>query len=332
LLGVERSQLSKRPLLHFVAPTSQTVFLAFLEHVLAGSAKQACEALLLKQKGESFWATFHGAYAIAPRGLPRRFQVAVTDITALKRAEEAQRRLEELEERVRQRTLTIRTLAAELILVEQREKTHLAQVLHDHLQQLLVGARFLLERARQDCTECGQETLREADQILAQCLEEARTLSVELSPPILRTDGLAAALKWLGDWMRDKHGLTVEVTSATTPASLSSELSVLLYHAVRELLFNVVKHAEVKSAGVSIDCADAQLSIVVSDKGKGFDPARLQGAASSSGQFGLFWVRERLALLDGQVEIDSAPGRGSRFTLRVPLRQLVAGKTRAEKK
>jgi signal transduction histidine kinase len=91
------------------------------------------------------------------------------------------------------------------------------------------------------------------------------------------------------------------------------------YQVVRELLFNVIKHAEVKSARVTMERLNGQLIVVVSDNGVGFDPVAHQTSDLSSDGFGLFATRERLALLNGQMEIESAPTRGSRITLRVPL-------------
>lgn len=228
-------------------------------------------------------------------------------------------RNETLEKQLAERTATIRRLVRDLTLAEQREKARLAQFLHDHLQQLLVRAQYLLLTSRPEATGGVRPAFDELAGILREALQATGTLAVELSPPILREEGLAAALSWLGVWMREKHGLTVKVTSGPEQAPLSEELSVLLYQALRELLFNVVKHAQVKCASVAMDCKDAQVRIVVSDQGKGFDFAQAQTTASVLGKLGLFSVRERLALLNGQVEVESALGQGSRFTLRVPL-------------
>ncbi len=262
----------------------------------------------------------------------QQYLMALTDIIERKQAVKIRKLNVELEERVRERTAIIHQMAIELTRAEQREKARLAQLLHDHLQQLLAGARYLLDAARQDAPARAQGTLRKLDAILAQSMDASRTLAVELCPPILAEQGLAAALSWLGRWMREKHGLTVRVAARTTPASLPEHMEVLLYQATRELLFNVAKHAQVKSARVDLDSVDRQVRIVVSDQGKGFNPAHLPTIASSASQFGLFALRERLRLLGGQVEIESAPGRGSRFTLRAPLEPTVKPSKRGKTK
>jgi hypothetical protein len=96
LLGIERSRLINRPLPRFVAPASQPVFQAFLEGVFAGTGKRVCEAALLKEGAAGFWANFHGISAISVSAPRKWCRVAVSDITFLKEAEEAQRRMEAL--------------------------------------------------------------------------------------------------------------------------------------------------------------------------------------------------------------------------------------------
>ncbi len=96
---------------------------------------------------------------------------------------------------------------------------------------------------------------------------------------------------------------------------LSEDNSVLLFQATRELLFNVVKHAGVLSAAVTVTQSDGVITIAVTDHGCGFDAGTLRAQGRSSGGFGLFSISERLDLLGGRLEVESAPGQGSRFTL-----------------
>jgi PAS domain S-box-containing protein len=250
------------------------------------------------------------------------FLTVMLDVTARRQVEAAEniRRLNaELEERVRQRTATIRRLHTDLTLAEQRERSRVSMILHENLQQLMVGAKFLLQNAVERLPEEDRKRIARVDQILSDSVQVVRNLAVELSPPILRDEGLAATLKWLGQWMLENYGLAVRVRVGTARKTLSEELSVILYQVVRELLFNVVKHAKVKAADVSMEQAGGQLRIAVSDAGVGFSPNNPQLWASPANTLGLMSVRERLALLDGQLDVESAPGRGCRISLRVPL-------------
>ena len=93
----------------------------------------------------------------------------------------------------------------------------------------------------------------------------------------------------------------------------------LVFESVRELLFNAVKHSHARSAAVNLRMVAGQLQIVVSDQGAGFDPKSLNRVGKPGGGFGLFSIRERLDLVGGNLEIDSRPGKGSRFVLTVPI-------------
>jgi signal transduction histidine kinase len=245
-----------------------------------------------------------------------------------KRADEEIRKLNaDLERRVAERTAVaeqradqLRALTSELILAEQRERRRLAALLHDHLQQLLYAARLGvggLTRRVQD-----QElhaSLERVDDLLLQSIEASRSLTVELSPPILYNGSSPALLEWLGHHVEETYGLGVEVEVDSELEVPSEETRILLYQVVRELLFNVVKHAQVKRARVRMARHDdRQVGIVVSDEGVGFDPTKRQTCGVCATGMGLFGIAERLQQVGGRMEVDSAPGAGTRVTVLFP--------------
>jgi len=191
--------------------------------------------------------------------------------------------------------------------------------LHDGLQQLLVAAKFRLGAMERSKDQGMREVARELDDLLTESIESSRSLTSELSPPILHQGGLVMGLEWLVRWTQEKHGLTVNMTARSDLAPAGEEMTALLFQATRELLFNIVKHARVRTARLDVAQQDGALRIVVADKGVGFDPQRIRIAGGNAGGFGLFSLHERLELLGGRVEIDSAPGRGSRFVLCAPV-------------
>ena len=198
----------------------------------------------------------------------------IQDLTKRKQAEDALLQAkEELEQRVHERTAQIRALALELSQAEQRERKRLSLVLHDHLQQLLVGAKLSLVLARR--REIDEEARPHLDQVatlLDETIAASKSLTVELSPPILHEVGLVAALNWLGRWMREKHGLAVEVEAGAEIEPDPEGVCMLLFQCVRELLFNSVKHSGAKSARVSVGRRDDHIEIVVADRGSALIP------------------------------------------------------------
>jgi DNA-binding NarL/FixJ family response regulator/anti-sigma regulatory factor (Ser/Thr protein kinase) len=149
-------------------------------------------------------------------------------------------------------------------------------------------------------------------------IETSRSLTAELSPPILKQGGLVPSLEWLVRWMRDKHGLTVSIASHGKIESAPEDAVIMLFQSVRELLFNVAKHAGIRTARVEVRQEAGRIRVDVEDEGMGFDPIELKKEGSKSRGMGLLSIQERLSYLGGSMEIDSAPGRGSRFKLITP--------------
>jgi PAS domain S-box-containing protein len=240
------------------------------------------------------------------------------EITAQKQKEaELREARDALEQRVQARTADVQRLSAELAVAEQRERQRLGEVLHDGLQQLLVGCRLrveLLARAKEpDALQTG---CRDVLAMLDRVLTSTRSLTAELSPAVLK-EGLVPTLQWLAAWMQDTHHLAVDLIIHDRLPALDEPSRLLLFQSVRELLFNTVKHAEVTHARVEIRVPDNAVQITITDDGVGFDPGKIQGAGV--GGLGLPSIKQRMEYLGGTLEIASAPGQGSRFTLTVPL-------------
>lgn len=213
----------------------------------------------------------------------------------------------------------LRALAAQLVDAEQCERRRLAKVLHDHIQQLLIAATFSVGLLRGKAKAGDRrKTTDQLSATLAEAIKASRSLTAELSPPVLHEKGLVAGLEWLAQRMRDRHGLEVHIEADRAMFPLSEHARVLLFEAVRELLLNVVKHAGVGCAEVRLACHDSEIRVSVADRGAGFDPGRVAAGGSSGGGFGLFSIHERLEYLGGRMEVESAPGRGSCFTLVAP--------------
>ena len=180
-----------------------------------------CEKRYLKRDGSPLWAHVTVSAIRDSAGRFVRGIATIEDIADRKRAEDQLKELNAtLEQRVAERTAEaehraaqLQRLAAQLTQVEQRERQQLATLLHDHLQQLLVGAKLRLRILRnQPLQEKHLQSLQQADELLDASLRTSRSLTAELSPPILHEGNLTQVLHWLGRWAKEKYGLTVSRT------------------------------------------------------------------------------------------------------------------------
>lgn len=207
----------------------------------------------------------------------------------------------------------MRELNAELFRAEEREDRRIARVLHDELGQTLAAARRTVCELR-DSAPCEARAgrLERLRALVDQSIEVTRSLTFQLSPPMLHDLGLAAALEALGERTEKDHGIRFVFELGEGWSPTAEDTGVVLYRVVRELLHNVTKHARASRVRLELDGNRDQIRIVLDDDGVGFDSA----AAGRPGRsLGLLHVRERMERLGGRFEIDSAPGRGTRARL-----------------
>ena len=246
--------------------------------------------------------------------LARGRQLEVRDLlAALSEAHTA------LEARVAERTREVRRLAADLTLAEHSERRRIAHLLHDDIQQRLHGLSVTLEllgRVVASDPDRAAAMLQRALETLHGTTALTRSLSHELAPPVLRSEGLAELLAWVAAHAQERYGLAVEVAIDDGVTVSREDVRVLISQALGELLFNAAKHSGVDRVRIGARAVpDASaVHVTVEDRGRGFDPA----ARSDAAGMGLTSVRERAELVGGHLEIDSSPGRGTRATLVMP--------------
>lgn len=215
---------------------------------------------------------------------------------------------------------SLRSLASELALTEERERRRIAVDLHDRVSQALALCRIKLGLLQPYVTNAAaQGYLAEAVTLCDTSLADTRTLTFELSPSSLYELGLEAALDELTEATQEDYKITTEFNDDGRTKPLAKDVTVTLYRATGELVMNVIKHANATHLSVSVGREGQTLRVVVRDDGSGFDPSL---AASDSGQqksFGLLSIRERLGLLGGRMDIDSERGEGTAVTLTAPL-------------
>jgi PAS domain S-box-containing protein len=226
----------------------------------------------------------------------------------------------ESEEKIRTYQEQLQCLASELSLTEERERRHLATVLHDHIAQLLVVAKGKFEKMQESTLYRSlANPMEEIRRLIEESIRYTRSLVFELSPPILYDLGFEPAMEWLAEHMQQQYGLAVEVEDDEKLKPLDNEARVLLFRAVRELLFNVLKHAQANRARVCMRRDGNQLRVIVEDNGVGFAPDKLGASSSKIKSFGLFSIQERLNYIGGRMEIESIPRQVTRVILTMPL-------------
>ena len=261
--------------------------------------------------------------------------IIARDITKRKQTERALRELtEDLDRRVIARTqeldasrAQLRALVAQLSQAEERERRRLSLELHDYLAQTLTLIRITLGRALTLAPNADvNNLLTETQQWVDDAIGYTRTVIAQLSPDILYNLGLPAALSWLSKQQMKHHGLAVDVQGGPKDLQLDEERLVLTFQCIRELLWNVVKHAQATRVTLTYQVHDHALLLEVADNGRGFDPegnAKRRTGDLAQG-FGLFSIGERLALHGGRLEVHASPGQGTQVTLFLPLRPIAS--------
>jgi len=212
----------------------------------------------------------------------------------------------------------LRQLALEVSLIEERERKRLAGDLHDSPMQKLALAQMQIASAAQRRDHESGALLESGLELMREALGELRSLQFELSPPCLYQEGLAPALQWLASHATRRFSIAFSVALPPALPTLDRNLAIVLFQCVRELIYNVAKHACASAGRIELTVWDDAVRLVVSDDGQGFPPDAATRPPGVGGGYGLFGVRERLALLGGDLAIELDAG-GARVSLWAPL-------------
>jgi len=214
----------------------------------------------------------------------------------------------------------LKSLTEELMITEQKERRYFADFLHDEIGQQLFATRLQLEQLKDFLSSAeNNEIIDKALHNLCQVINQTRSLTTELSSPILNQLGLEKALEWLSEETHKKYDIQVKFEDDNQAKPLNDKMKNFLYQAVSELLTNVAKHAQAKNANLSIKRNNSNIRICVEDNGVGFLFPNEHSFDIEPKGFGLFRIKERLESLGGKLEIESQPNCGTVVTLTVPL-------------
>lgn len=206
-------------------------------------------------------------------------------------------------------------LSGRLMEVQEAERRHLARELHDEIGQLLTSLRLTLD-VPEPASPAVRERLGKAQGLVQELLDRIRALSLDLRPSILDDLGLLPALLGHIERYTSQTKVRVHLEHSGLDRRFSAETETAVYRIVQEALTNVARHGHVDEVTVRLWATDDVLGVQVEDHGAGFDPGTVLGAGKSGGLAGL---RERAALLNGHLTVETRPGLGVRLTAEVPL-------------
>ncbi|HET6558130.1 MAG TPA: response regulator [Prolixibacteraceae bacterium] len=268
------------------------------------------------RNGEKVWLTISGLPLYDDNNEFSGYVGVNHDITRQKLAEEAnlghQEKIDEYQKK-------LKNLYFELTIAEEKERRKIAEYLHDGLGQTIsIAAIKLSSISRGDLPLRINKILGESVELLRNAINESRMLVYDLSPPILYELGLIPAIKWKLEQIKKKYNIPTAFKSEENSINLDTDIETLIFRIVCELLNNSLKHAEASYINVEIIKNLNNLTVVVSDNGKGFVFTQEKNLTELHG-FGLFSIKEKLDSLHGSLEIDSEISHGARIVITVPI-------------
>ncbi len=356
LLGTDRATLIGRTLSGFVDLASRPLFLEFLKTVFSASGKTACEVKLLRSDGRTFWATLHGGSDAVPANTQETFRIAVSDITCIKLAQEAQYRLEilcatnlklkaeivkreEIEKALRKsedyksRLLDeshrlhgqLRDFSYRIMETREEERRVISRDLHDEITQLLVVINFSLETLARDAAvnpEVLKQKIIRTQHVVETAVKTIHEFALKLRPTSLDDLGLIATLhSYLNDFLK-RTGIRVSFKTFADVEKMSGIQRTTIYRIVQEALTNVDKHAMAQQVEVHICRVEEFVQLEISDDGKSFDVVRMLAGKKRSKHLGLIGIREQAEMVGGELTVQSTPGQGTKIIVRMPFKEL----------
>lgn len=301
----------------YIHPDDQPRVMEVINQAIATRSVFELEHRVRRKDGTLGWTQSRAVPMLDEAGEVVEWIGMATDITEKKNLEQELRlRARELQ----QRSHDLARLTEQLTLAQHRERRHLADHLHDGLQQLLVAADLKLHALWQPRDDAEQQACDAVRRILHDALQETRCMTRGLAPPFSLSDRLADALEWAARDIRGLHGISLELSVSGEPRQVPEAVGVLLYTASRELLLNIAKHAGTDAAQLELESQCDGITLRIRDGGRGFDQNPRAGVWEQPRQgVGLLSIRERVRLLGGDFQVNTAPGKGTEVTIRLPL-------------
>lgn len=235
------------------------------------------------------------------------------------KVEERTRELAGAQEELAKKAEQLQQLLGTTVFLQEEERARIARDLHDGSNQLITGTMYEIQAALQSMQanrpEVAAEKLQTAKALLRQINDENRRIISDLRPPILDTHGLVTALRRLAERYREYSGVKYEIKVSGQPVRLSERTETTVYRILQESLNNISAHSNAQTVEICLDFQAIQLLVLVNDDGVGFEV----NIAAAKNRLGLIGMRERAQSINGRLEVQSEPGKGTNLLLEVPL-------------
>jgi PAS domain S-box-containing protein len=351
MLGIGRSLLINRRLPLFINSADRPGFLAFVGRIFARAGKHVCEASILRQDGTSFLADIQGVSAVSVRESQKCCWVVVSDMSALKQAEEAQRRADALatsnkelrreiirrqavEESLKQsdqhqaRLLEeshtmqeqLRHLSRQVLQAQEDERKRISRELHDVIAQTLTGINITLAALKKKVGLSPKNFDRDIERtqkLVENSVNIVHQFARELRPAVLDDLGLVSALHSFLKTFTAQTGIHTHLTAFAGLEALDTPRRTMLYRVAQEALTNISQHARATQVEVTIEKNAAGICMQIHDNGQSFNVEQILNTKGRN-RLGMLGMRERLEMVGGHFEIESAPGKGTTVRAMIP--------------
>lgn len=297
--GVSLADLQKRHFLDFFAGDNLEEVIEEFAALRNGHPVRGLEVRARNAQGEIRVFEVHAIPIPDPQRNVMILSVA-RDITARKHAEER-----------------LQLLSRQILEAQEAERRHLARELHDEIGQMLTVLKINL-KTLEPVSKRARPYLQESLRLVDSTLQQIRNLSLDLRPSQLDTLGLAETLQWYVDRWSQRTGVSLHFVSDRLQPRPSLPIETACFRIVQEALTNITRHARARQVWVTLRQHSAVVDLLIRDDGVGFDVAVARAQAALGKVLGLLGMEERVRLVDGQLEIMTAPGKGTEIHVCLP--------------
>jgi len=305
----ETVQLTVETVLGFIHDDDRPGVAASFAHSVATGSPGAVEHRVVRADGQTKLVDERWQIVAGEDGQAIRAVGTCQDITERKQSE---RQIESFAE-------VFRALSHRLMTVQEEERRHLARELHDEIGQTLTATKLNLKMIAPEVPASTASRLQDSIGLLDRLLHQVRQLSLDLRPPLLDELGLVPALRWLAAEQTQRARLRVSFTSNEEKLELDAPARTACFRVAQEAITNAIRHARATSVTVELRADSDRVWLIVRDDGVGFDKDAMQQRAVRGVSMGLLSMRERVSLLGGELEVNSAPARGTEIRAWLPL-------------